>query len=264
MSKEVGGVTLTPQSTGREIFAAHLKASGAPASELDAHAGFGPPLHVHADPLGGVMHAEAPAAPVAPAKAPPTAGEQAAKVAEFDAQMRAEGKQLPAARSTLAVGEFDQAGFEALTEHYKVLALGAKNTPEVAARFKATYEKDVAALYDGRQLSAAELAKIKTSQGKVDSFLPKATAPAAPPASQHTPEAWAEGHKSVTNEHGMIPVERLNPAALSGYTLPRLIEGQHYDANVFADLASARAAGFTQAQVTAYIKAQMTKDGWLR
>lgn len=82
-------------------------------------------------------------------------------------------------------------------------------------------------------------------------------------ASQYTPEQWAEGHKSVTNEHGNIPLERINPEALSGYKLHALIPNQHYSVATFAALATARKAGISQEQVDAYFREQMKADGWL-
>ena len=47
-------------------------------------------------------------------------------------------------------------------------------------------------------------------------------------------------------------------------TPPKWIDGQHYSLGTFAALAAARKAGFTQTQINAYIKQQMTSDGWLK
>lgn len=68
-------------------------------------------------------------------------------------------------------------------------------------------------------------------------------------------------HKKTAGGAALEP-ERLNSEALSGYTLPRLVPDQTYHKSVFAELASARAAGVTQEQVNAYIRAQMRRDGF--
>lgn len=86
----------------------------------------------------------------------------------------------------------------------------------------------------------------------------------AAPVSEYTPEQWADGHQSVTDAEGWIPVERINPDALSGYTLPRLVPDQVYAVGIFATLRDARAAGVTQEQLTAFITNQMRADGWLK
>lgn len=82
--------------------------------------------------------------------------------------------------------------------------------------------------------------------------------------SQHTPQAWAEGHKSVVNEHGMIPIDRINKAGLSGYVLPKVIADQHYSPEIFALLADARAEGLTQKMVDGMIRAEMKRAGWVK
>jgi hypothetical protein len=81
---------------------------------------------------------------------------------------------------------------------------------------------------------------------------------------EFTPQQWAEGHKNVMDKDGWIPIDRLNPAGLSGYTLPKLVENQVYSAAVFAELATARAAGLSQKVVTDFITAQMRRDGWIK
>jgi len=86
-------------------------------------------------------------------------------------------------------------------------------------------------------------------------------ADAQPPLQTHTPQQWQEGHKLViTMADGFLPLERINAAGLSGYILPRLIEGHQYHKSVFAQLANARVAGLTQTQ----IKQQMKRDGFIK
>jgi hypothetical protein len=48
-----------------------------------------------------------------------------------------------------------------------------------------------------------------------------------------------------------IQLERIDALILSCYTLPKLIDGQQYRADVFSMLADARAAGLTQRQIDA-------------
>ncbi len=85
-------------------------------------------------------------------------------------------------------------------------------------------------------------------------------AEAAPP----TPEQWEAGHASVTNAEGYMPLERINKAGLSGYSLPNLAPGQSYPSSVFAELAAARAAGITQQQIDAFVADGMRRKGYIK
>src|SRR5258706_8749521 len=87
---------------------------------------------------------------------------------------------------------------------------------------------------------------------------------AAEEATPFTPQQWQEGHASVTDADGIIPIERVNSAGLSGYTLPKLIENQVVDSTVFAALADARKAGISQEQVNKWFESQMRRDGWIK
>lgn len=78
-----------------------------------------------------------------------------------------------------------------------------------------------------------------------------------------TPDVWEKTHAKDTVDD-FIPIGKISKAALSGYTLPKLLPNQEYHKSVFAQLADARAAGFTQAQVDMYIKSQMQRDGWVK
>lgn len=71
-----------------------------------------------------------------------------------------------------------------------------------------------------------------------------------------------EAHASRAGADGFIPLEAIGSWATSGFTLPRLVEGQTYHSSVFAALADARAAGMTQRQVEDYIRTQMRQDGF--
>lgn len=109
-------------------------------------------------------------------------------------------------------------------------------------------------VYDPR--GSSELAgRPRTADGKF--------APAHTP-SPHSPQVWAEAHVSVADKAGFIPLNRINTNGLSGYTLPKLIEGQTYHVGVFQELANARAAGVSQKQVDDFVRAGMVRDGWIK
>lgn len=64
------------------------------------------------------------------------------------------------------------------------------------------------------------------------------------------------------NEHGMAPVEAFHPDMLHGYQLPRLLADQHYDPDIIPQLARAKAAGITQAQLEQYVREDMRSRGY--
>jgi hypothetical protein len=194
--------------------------------------------------------AKAPPPSQAALKAPPAPGDDPGKLAAFDAEMRAKGLQR-APDGTFqpsAMVEVDQAALEALDKAYRAM------TPKQREANRAVYRNDLRTIYEGRR-NGETLAQFQARRDGTD---------ATPLAQSHTPQQWQEGHKSVTTFDGFIPLERINVAGLSGYTLPKLIEGQQYRADVFSMLADARAAGLTQAQVDAYIRHQMKREGHVK
>lgn len=190
---------------------------------------------------------------------PPQGNPSANRQAEFDAEMQAKGLQLRPDGSKHADGEgHGPEVFEKLTARYRQLHKDliedqepGKRKTQKEAELRASFERDLKRAGDGRPLSEFEL--------KID--MPKSK-PAK--VSQFTPAQWAEGHKSVVNEHGMMPLARINKDALSGYTLPRVIEDQHYSPEIFSILADAREQGLTQKQVDGMIRAEMKRAGWIK
>jgi hypothetical protein len=280
------GTVLTDQMSAEARHNAVARSLGLPTTTpRDARAGILPPIDVHPAVTGGLAHAGESAAPSTPVideaairanraerdRPPANVGpHDPARVEAFDREMREKGLQT-GGRAGTTPGAYDTAGHEALTERYKAIAAGLikDNSPSAQAtlaRFKAAYENDLKSLAEGRVLTEKELNGLR-SNGKLDSFLPEPKAPpaAAPAAATpQTPEQWTEAHKEHIDSEGWIPFEKIDPKALSGYTLPNLIDGQHYNAGIFVTLRDARAAGVTQAQVDAFVRAQMKNDGWIK
>lgn len=245
------GVTVNANMSPEERFAIVSKAVGAPVPTRPEGARFaatGMTDHTAAELARGDARAAARAAkappPSAPAKpvAPPqgTPAERARDPAGFTPATPASGEV-----------QIDQAAIDKLNEVWRAM------TPEQREAKRATYEHDLKTIFEGRKLgeSVAQFEARKTGT--------TAQVPNEPVEQTHTPADWEKGHASVTDKDGWIPIDRVNSAALSGYTLPKLIEGQQYHSSVFAQLADARAAGLTQAQVESYIRQQMKRDGYL-
>jgi hypothetical protein len=185
-------------------------------------------------------------------------------------------------KSTAPTGsiEVDPAAIEAVNARYRELAPGLNNEA-TQARFRALQFRDLESCMMGRRNGEAidafyaRIGKpVPMIQGvqNLDSLMAptkasKAAAKAAATAaavSQYTPAQWEAGHASITDDQGYMPLDRVNVAGLSGYTLPKLIDGQTVHRSVFTQLADARAAGMTQEQVTAYLTAQMRRDGHIK
>lgn len=269
----VNGVVATSVMSSREIFNMHLKAQGEAPIDFNAGGRIGPPLHVHSTNIGnGVVDVQAAVAKAPPSPTalerqnamPPQGNPSAARQAELDAELQAKGIQTRPDGRRIANGEIDREGLELLTANFRVIAEGLRDNPQAVAGFKAAYEKDFKDILEGKQLTGAQIAALRkgANGGKAETVIPKTKE--ATPVSQHTPEAWAEGHKSVVNEHGMIPFDRINKAGLSGYVLPKVIADQHYSPEIFALLADARAEGLTQKMVDGMIKAEMKRAGWVK
>ncbi len=84
------------------------------------------------------------------------------------------------------------------------------------------------------------------------------------PQATHTPKQCIDAHKSVTTADGFIPVESIGEWSTSGYKLPKFVDGQQFPVSIFKALADARRAGISQEQVTAYIRADMVSNGWIK
>lgn len=136
-------------------------------------------------------------------------------------------------------------------------------SPEEREAKRPTYERDLASIYAGRRngegMKEFEARKNGTPVPKKYPIVPTPENPG-----EWTPSQWEAHHASHTDTEGQIPLERVNPAALSGYTLPRFIEGQTVTRDIFSMLAHARAAGITQDQLNAAFKSQMIADGWIK
>jgi hypothetical protein len=168
---------------------------------------------------------------------------------KFDAEMRAAGKQImPQAPNAAApdgkftVAEPDQA---ALT---KLNAIWRSMTPEQRDGSRKTFESDLKSIFEGRRLGET---------------IPQFRARTAPAPAAPAPAADAPAQ--VPSEPAdYIPLAQIKAADCSGYVLPKLVEGQTYHKSVYADVANAAAAGFTQVQIDAYIKQQMKRDGFIK
>lgn len=262
VSREIApGVTVSNTMTPTQILEAHVKAGVQ--SQFHTNDNVARMNYGDAAQKGAVVPAAKPATPATTPEPTP-----AEKVAAFDSDMRATGKQLTVA--PLEAEERMSRDIDLLTEQYKSLMQPGSKMPESQRlNFKRTLERDIANVLEGKLiLSDAQVAKMSNPNGRADTLAARVKEPPAKPteapASTYTPEQWADGHKSVTGADGQIDLARLNPAGLSGYTLPKLIEGQTVNASVFEMLASARAAGFTQKQVDDFVRADLKAGGWLK
>jgi hypothetical protein len=72
-----------------------------------------------------------------------------------------------------------------------------------------------------------------------------------------TDVAKATAELAPDTKDGFVPASKLTVAHTSGYTLPATPEGSTFAVSALVLLAQARAAGVSQAQVTAILQAQM-------
>lgn len=174
----------------------------------------------------------------------------------FDAEMRALGVQKPLpddpsrfqrdGRTGIVV---DTAALERCHELFQSIPAGDREAN------RREYEATLTEIYAGR-LGLADMqdgtgGQPRDAQGRY-----------AP--SPYTSEQWEAGHASATDANGYIPLERINSAGLSGYTLPRFVTDQTYHKNIFGELAAARAQGISQEQINGFIEAQMRRDGFIQ
>lgn len=262
------GVQITPEMSARDRHNAVAKSMGAPEVARPAPPVFGPPGHTAATLqrlAQGDRAAEA-AATAAALGVPqrPTVGAPSTQAAPETAGAS------PERMGTRTEVNVDLKALQELHDVYRALS------PEKREQARATYENDLATIYEGRRAgeSLRDFRARQTAEGagmhagrvppaetSVQDHVP-GREPSAP--SQYTPSEWESGHASVTDANGYVPLERINAEALSGYTLPKIVEGQTYHKGVFAELAAARAAGITQEQINGFIEAQMRRDGFIR
>jgi hypothetical protein len=265
VSREIApGVTVNSGMSPTQIFQAHLKANVSTQFHTD---GTAMKLAQVDGAPGGIAGKAPPPTPKAlEAANKPQGTPSASRQAEFDAEMQAKGLQRRPDGSTHADGEVDHDSIAKLTESYKYWH-ARRDTQAERQELRERYERDLRRIHNGRPLSELEL---NISTGEVVAIMkgskevkPRETAPAAP-VSRFTPAQWVEGHKSVVNQHGMMPLDRINKAGLSGYTLPKYLPDQHYSPEIFALLQDARGEGLTQKMVDGMIKAEMVRTGWLK
>lgn len=255
----IGGVTLPAGSTAADRLAAHAKAGTQTQFHTDSTvARLGMQSSAAANPAPTPKQLERSNA------MPPQGAPSAARQAQLDAELQAAGIQKRPDGSTHKDGEGDPESIAKLTESYRFHAINA-NSESARDELRASYERDLQRISNGRPLSELEIG-IATGEvvRKMQGSKEVKARETAPPVSEHPPQAWAEAHVTVADRDGYIPMERINKNGLSGYTLPKLIDGQTYHVSVFKELAAARDAGMTQKQVDAYIRAGMVRDGWIK
>ncbi len=254
------------------------------------------PAGIPFGPAQGETSAAAPAGTVA-GKAPPPAPtelERANRIAEFDREMQATGKQLMMPRDTSGRFATVQKAIDT-----RLAAFRALKPEQRTHAVRVQLERDLAPLYEQLQGAAADASSPPTGQQRAPAkagqgALSQAVAgaqhrgltaagqklegevlaefKALPPAKQRDPATIDLYNVAVVairaNEHGKAHISVFHPAMLHGYRLPDFLNGarggQHYPATVINDLAKARAAGLSQQQVDAFIKTGMVRDGWLR
>lgn len=215
---------------------------------------------------------------------------QAQKIAKFDQEMRDKGLQTAPTRGTPAAGEVDQAGVDALNAGYKSkMAPYLQLSPSAAKdrameEIRAQYNEELREfMVHGRRLSETRAA-FKARQG-TGTPAAKAGAWSTPgpdgsrivtpagkkmqkdlldefdalPANERTNAMcinyMAAVYKTIGDERGLVHSMHLDAKYLSGYALPKGM----YSPEVLVDLARAKAAGFTQAQVNAVIASERIK-----
>ena len=257
------GVSVNNQMTPTQILEAHVKANVQP-----HQGGVGHTDGTVARMNYGDAASKAPPSPAAleaankPIATPPaTTPDKRTPQEQFEADIRARG--LTHEAPPLTAEQQTEADIALVTEQYKTLMQAQDGMgPDQRLRFKAAFEKDIARILNGQLLTPGQRAQMGKT-GNIETFVPKdrskpgESKPTETPASTYTPEQWAEGHKSALNADGHLPVNRLNPAAMSGYTLPAEAQDQVVTLEVFSMLAKARQAGFTQAQVDAFVRADI-------
>lgn len=254
----IGGVTLPAGSTAQQRFEAAVK-------------GNAQPVQFHTDSTA-MKFAQEDGTAIGGKAPPPTPIElearnkwfkdapvsPEAKIAQFDAEMRAAGKQITPSTSTPTPGEIDQEGIDLLTARYKVLATAAVGSPAILERHKKAYENDLAAFYNGKVLTDEQRTKMRLT-GDAGTFVPKpkdAPAPAAPAAKA--------GWQSHIEDGQWVGLEHLTTVDTSGYTIPRFIKDQRLHTSTFGLLKQAKDAGISQAQVNAVLTQQARNNGWVK
>lgn len=239
------GITVNAGMTGAEIFNAHLKAAGEKPYTPPRVSFSGPEGH----PPGAVLPGESAAArnpPPSPAVLEAAnKPDAAAKVADFDADMRAKGLQrtdAPAAQP----GEIDQAGVATLTARYKELMGALERSPQSQARdsnivkIRAQYNEELEEFMQGRRLGE----KRSEFHARRDGTAPAALSPASPEVVKA-----ADAAAKAANAEGFTPAAAIGKELLFGYTIPQ--DREYVVADLVAGLRMARAGNLTQAQMEA-------------
>lgn len=281
------GVALVPVTIGDVTF----PAGSTPQQRLEAHAKAGTQSQFHTD--GNVMKFAQGDGKVGELLAGTPTGQSAATASPPPSPKELERQNAgfrvgPVGQRQAGPG-IDHEAIELLTARYK--ALVSHDIPEESrARFTATFQRDLAALYDGKVLTEAQKAELRKT-GNVETFVPKEKgAKAATSGAWSTPNAdgsrtlTAAGqkmqadllaeynalpaaergkavtqrqyqealYKTVANERGTVAAAHFMAKDLSGYQLP----AGEYTPDVIHDLARARAIGLTQEQVERIIAAE--------
>jgi hypothetical protein len=255
-----GPVTTYTNQTPAERQAVIAKGYGVTIEKLTAP---GPPPGVHWDPIDRKMVSTVPEVERPAPEAPKAAGHAERKDLEgWHQHLRAATAKPEDIRVPPGM-DVHAPTIDALNKTYRARYTAAETEAE-RDHLRAIYEKDMREVMTGRKVTESREEWLARTNNGSTPPPPGGDAPPLTPQQTHTAQQWQEGHKSVTDESGYIPLERINTAGLSGYTLPKLVDGQTYHASIFAELANAREAGITQAQLTAHIRAQMKRDGIIK
>lgn len=274
-SVTVNGITATSAMTGTEIFNAHLKAQGGTPSAKPESATGAPPTSYQTGATqqriaqiereNGSTATAGTIAGKAPPPTPKVLEKQNAtdKVAQFDAEMRAQGKQIAPGTGTPSTDPIavDQAGIDKLSAQYQTLmrdlepaAAKTVNGQKTLDDIRAQYRAELKEFYEGRRLGETR----KQFWARRDG-----TAPAAPSGAP-----VLDGPRVQTwNTHvvdGQVDLDKITLDDTGGYTLTRFKPNQTFRVEAFEMLRQAKAAGFTQAQVDAYLRQEAVKLGWVK
>lgn len=226
LAKETGGQAAPPKSQGQQF---HTPSTLAKFAEIEkARAPKQPPASTGptAESIKAYQDSKRNPKPTAQPYLDGTEN----NVKEFDAEMRATG-QATGKDSALATAQ--------------LIAL-KRSTPldKQTHQWKADWEaKYAAAVADGDQQPAAA------------EIVPAGTSPEA--------VQGVDALMKVMDSNGHAPVSAFSRAVTHGYTLPTLVAGQTYDAErLLPELAKARKAGISQAQVESYIREDMRSRGF--
>jgi hypothetical protein len=261
------GVALLPVTIGGVT----LPAGSTPKQRLEAHARAGTQSQFHTDSTAarfaqgdGTIAGKAP--PPTPQQLerqnamPPQGTPNANRQAEFDAEMQAKGLQRRPDGSVHADGEVNPELIEKLSASYQHHASNAR-TEKARDELRASYERDLQRLYNGRPLKELE---IGVAAGEVVAQMKgskevkaRESAPAAPPAK-------APGWQNHIEDNEWVLLDKLTTADTSGFTIPRWVDKQRVHVSTFDLLKQAKEAGISQQQVNAVLTQHARRNGWVK